>query len=248
MKKRGKFRKALDQPWAAMTFAACAGVVLFVLLSHLGLIGKGLVKLYGFVEPVFIGLVIAYVTDPLVVFYEEHVFRKVGRKNIRRGLSVAATYLSIVVFIALILVSLIPQLISSVRLFISNLDSYSSAFNVLMKDLTDWAASHNVDISKYTSVGSDIVGLITSSLPQSVDGILNKTITYGKNVFDAVIAIIIAIYFLCKLFENSLKVAYIYTFINNQTFYLMENRGVSCINLVSSINSAWADYAYRRFS
>ena len=153
-------------------------------------------KLYGFVEPVFIGLVIAYVTDPLVVFYEEHVFRKVGRKNIRRGLSVAATYLSIVVFIALILVSLIPQLISSVRLFISNLDSYSSAFNVLMKDLTDWAASHNVDISKYTSVGSDIVGLITSSLPQSVDGILNKTITYGKNVFDAVIAIIIAIYFL----------------------------------------------------
>lgn len=196
MKKRGKFRKALDQPWAAMTFAACAGVVLFVLLSHLGLIGKGLVKLYGFVEPVFIGLVIAYVTDPLVVFYEEHVFRKVGRKNIRRGLSVAATYLSIVVFIALILVSLIPQLISSVRLFISNLDSYSSAFNVLMKDLTDWAASHNVDISKYTSVGSDIVGLITSSLPQSVDGILNKTITYGKNVFDAVIAIIIAIYFL----------------------------------------------------
>ena len=116
MKKRGKFRKALDQPWAAMTFAACAGVVLFVLLSHLGLIGKGLVKLYGFVEPVFIGLVIAYVTDPLVVFYEEHVFRKVGRKNIRRGLSVAATYLSIVVFIALILVSLIPQLISSVRL------------------------------------------------------------------------------------------------------------------------------------
>ena len=196
MKKRGKFRKALDQPWAAMTFAACAGVVLFVLLSHLGLIGKGLVKLYGFVEPVFIGLVIAYVTDPLVVFYEEHVFRKVGRKNIRRGLSVAATYLSIVVFIALILVSLIPQLISSVRLFISNLDSYSSAFNVLMKDLTDWAASHNVDISKYTSVGSDIGGLITSSLPQSVDGILNKTITYGKNVFDAVIAIIIAIYFL----------------------------------------------------
>lgn len=196
MKKRGKFRKALDQPWAAMTFAACAGVVLFVLLSHLGLIGKGLVKLYGFVEPVFIGLVIAYVTDPLVVFYEEHVFRKVGRKNIRRGLSVAATYLSIVVFIALILVSLIPQLISSVRLFISNLDSYSSAFNVLMKDLTDWAASHNVDISNYTSVGSDIVGLITSSLPQSVDGILNKTITYGKNVFDAVIAIIIAIYFL----------------------------------------------------
>lgn len=196
MKRRDKFKEALNKPWAAMTFAVCVGEVLFVVLSHLGSIGHGLSKLYSFVEPVFIGLIIAYVTDPLVAFFEKKVFRRVGGETVRKGLSVAATFLSIVVCITLILVALIPQLVSSIRLFVSNLDSYSAAFDSLMKDLTKWAASHNVDISKYTSVGSNVVGLITSRLPQSVDGILNKTITYGKNVFDGVIAFIMAIYFL----------------------------------------------------
>ena len=196
MNKRERFKKALQQPWAAMTFAACSAVVLFLLLSNLRVIGRGIGGLIGFVKPVLIGLIIAYVTDPLVVFFEQKVFRRVRQDTVRRGLGVLLTFFSIVLFIVLILVALIPQLISSVRLFISNLDSYSSAFSGLMQQLNDWASSHNVDISQYTSVGTNAVQLITSRLPKSVDGLLNTTITYGKNVFDGVIAVIIAIYFL----------------------------------------------------
>lgn len=195
-KKKEKFEKVLEKPWAAYTFAACAAVVVLVFLSRLDIVGKGIAKLFSFVKPVLIGLMIAYVADPLVAFFEKKVFRKVRKYTIRRGMGVLFTFLSIGVFIGLILTALIPQLIDSVRMFISNLDSYSSAFSGLMDQLNDWAASHNVDISQYTSVGNDIVKLITSSLPQSVDGILNTTIHYGKNVFEGVIAFIIAIYFL----------------------------------------------------
>lgn len=194
--KKEKFHKALEKPWAAYTLAACSAVILFVFLSHLAAVGHVIAKLFGFIKPVVIGLVIAYVADPLVVFFEKRVFRKVKKYPIRRGLSVFITFLCVGVFVVLILISLIPQLIESVRMFISNLDAYSSAFSGLMEDLNEWASSHNIDISQYTSVGNDIVKVITSNLPQSMDGLLNTTIHYGKNVFEGVIAFIIAIYFL----------------------------------------------------
>ena len=58
----------LDQKWGAYTVATCSAVVLYLVLSHLNLFARGIHAIYGFVSPVFIGVVIAYVFDPLVVF------------------------------------------------------------------------------------------------------------------------------------------------------------------------------------
>ena len=63
-----KFDKnRLNQPWAAYTFAACCAVLLYLFLSHINLLGIGLAKLYSFIRPVFIGLVIAYILNPLAM-------------------------------------------------------------------------------------------------------------------------------------------------------------------------------------
>ena len=51
MNKRERFKKALQQPWAAMTFAACAAVVLFLFLSNLRMIGRGIGGLIGLSSP-----------------------------------------------------------------------------------------------------------------------------------------------------------------------------------------------------
>lgn len=196
MNNKEKFKKALEKPWAANTFALCSAVVLFVFLSHINLLGIGIARLYRYVQPVVIGLIIAYVTDPLVAFFETRVLRRLKKPSLRRGLSVFLTFVILIACVTLILIALIPQLISSIKMFVSNLESYNKAFDGLMKDLDKWAMSHNFDISKYTSLGSNLVSVVTSRLPKSVDGILNTTITYGKNVFNGVIAFIIAVYFL----------------------------------------------------
>ena len=79
MNKRERFKKALQQPWAAMTFAACSAVVLFLLLSNLRVIGRGIGGLIGFVKPVLIGLIIAYVTDPWLSFLNRRYSEGSGR-------------------------------------------------------------------------------------------------------------------------------------------------------------------------
>ena len=188
-------RKHLNAPWAAYTFAICSGVVLFLVLSHIALFWRALGSFYHFISPVVIGIVIAYVLDPMVKFWEEKVFRKLNSKA-ARGLGVTITFLILIVFIVILLVAMIPQLVSSVQMFVSNMGSYAKSLNGMLQDLQEFAAEHNVDISKFTTSVGDMVGSLTDNLPKSLNGILNTTISYGVDIFNGVISTIIAIYIL----------------------------------------------------
>ena len=70
VRKRDRFRAALDRPWLAYTIAACAGVLLYVLLSHFSALTKFLRSVYNLFSPVVIGLIFAYILNPLVNLFE----------------------------------------------------------------------------------------------------------------------------------------------------------------------------------
>lgn len=190
------FKKNLEMPWAAYAFALCSAVLLYILLSNLHLAWRALGAFYYYVSPVVVGIAIAYVLDPLVKFWEERVFGQLKHRGAARNLGLVITLLIIILLVAIFLVALIPQLISSIRMFVANLSGYGKQLNDMLEELTKNAASHNIDISKYTTMGNDVIGTITSVLPKSVNGILDKTISYGVDLFNAVISFIIAIYIL----------------------------------------------------
>ena len=102
-------KKQLDAPWAAYTFAICVGVVLFLVLSHISFVWDAFKAFYHYISPVVIGIVIAYVLDPMVKFWEEKVFRKLNNKA-ARGLGVTITFIILIVFIVILLVAMIPQM------------------------------------------------------------------------------------------------------------------------------------------
>ena len=196
MKLWRRINRKLDRPVGAYTFALCSAVILYLILSHLGVVWKWLGALYSVISPVFIGLVIAYVLDPLVKFFEKSIFKKVRKHTTRKAAAVACTFIILITCIVVLLVALIPQLISSVKLFIGNLGEYSSQFSEMLEELQDFAAKHDVDISQYITMGNDLMGTIADQLPQSVNTVLNTTISYGVELFNGVISCIIAIYLL----------------------------------------------------
>ena len=191
-----RFKKMLDRPWAAYTFAICSGVVLFLFLSHLGILWDILKAVFYVVKPVLIGIVIAYVLDPLVKFFESSLFRKVKRRNVARGLGVVLTFSLIILFLTVLIVAMIPQLISSVQMFAGNLGGYVRSLNKMLDELRSFAQEHNVDISQYIDSVSEIIGNISRSFPQLLNKALNTTINYGVILFNLVISCIIAIYML----------------------------------------------------
>ncbi len=196
MNRWAKFKRLLNRPWAAYTFAICSGVVLFLFLSHIDILWRILRGFYHVVYPVLTGIVIAYVLDPLVKFFESNVFGKLKKRNAARGLGVVLTFSLIILAIVILLVAMIPQLVSSIQMFLENLGSYSRSLNNMLKDLQEFAAQHNVDISGFTDSAGDIIGSVTRNLPQSFNKILNTTINYGVEFFNLIISCIIAIYML----------------------------------------------------
>ena len=188
-------KKQLDAPWAAYTFAICVGVVLFLVLSHISFVWDAFKAFYHYISPVVIGIVIAYVLDPMVKFWENRVFYKMKRKA-ARGLGVVITMVLLILFVVILLVAMIPQLVSSVRMFIENLGSYVKSLNAMLAQLQAFAAEHNVDISGLTSSVEDMMGSLTDMLPRSLNGILNTTISYGVDIFNGIISTIIAVYIL----------------------------------------------------
>lgn len=151
-----RIKKCLERPWAAYTFAICAGVVLFLFLSHFGILLNAFRSFYHVVYPVLLGLVIAYVLDPLVKFFESKILVKMKNRTVARGLSIVITFSGIVLFITILLVAMIPQLISSIRMFAENLGSYASSLNKMLKDFQAFASQHNVDVSDFIASAEDI--------------------------------------------------------------------------------------------
>ena len=121
-----KYRKKLtEKKWYPAAVAICIGVVLYVALTHLPAISNVMKTIGAYFEPVILGIVIAYMVNPLAELMREKVFKGVRREPLRWILSVAVSVAVVLLVIVLLLVTLIPQLIESISLFAGNIDRYA---------------------------------------------------------------------------------------------------------------------------
>lgn len=187
----------LKKPWVAYTVAICSGVVLYLLLSHLNVIGQGISAFFGFIQPVIIGLVIAYILNPLAKVLRRTLFRGVHSMKVAWPLSVAFSIIIIILGIAILLVMLIPQLVESVQTLISNVSLYSDSISDALTSLDEAARKVNLDISSLTSVGQDLIDSVFRSITKNSNGSLMNTVTGTiGTIINGVISFIISIYFL----------------------------------------------------
>jgi len=75
-------------------------------------------------RPLLIGLVIAYLCNPIFNLFERKAFYKLRPFGLRRGLSLFCAYLVLFLIIVALLLLIFPQLIESVVNFIDNSDAY----------------------------------------------------------------------------------------------------------------------------
>ena len=105
---RGKLR---DQKWYPYTVAACIAVAVYVALTHLTTVFDVVATFLGFFSAPLLGCVIAYLLNPLAMFFQRRVFKSMKKENLRWLASIVLAVLTLVLFLALILSTLIPQLV-----------------------------------------------------------------------------------------------------------------------------------------
>lgn len=194
MKLNGKFFK---KKWVPYTIATCSAVVLYMILNNLGGIFQGLSGAIAFIKPIIMGIIIAYVFNPLSNFFEVKPFSKIKNEKTRWTLSVIIAIVVIILCVTLLCVALIPQLAESISTLFSNMDGYLASLQELFKQIENGKATFfSLDLTSLADLGDRIVGYISSYFTDNMGNVVKGTSNLGKGVVDLALALILAIYFL----------------------------------------------------
>ena len=102
--------------------------LLFVSFLNFGEVKAFLSTLNSILSPVYIGLVIAYLANPIMKLSEKYIFRfKVTsnrRFNVKRGLSIALSLIALLIIVTILFLLLIPQIFLSISDLVSKMSGY----------------------------------------------------------------------------------------------------------------------------
>ena len=192
-----KFNKdMLGKNWIPYTVATCSAVVVYLLLSHIGNIWHGITVVFGFISPVFGGIILAYLIDALVVFFEKKVFKKISSDKRRRLVSLVVTLLLLVAFLVMLALTLLPQVFDSVRGLVNNLGGYIRSLQDTFDQPVLTFGKFSLDISTLIQYGEGMLERLAVTLRENIGRVLDASVNIGKGFFNGVICVILAIYFL----------------------------------------------------
>ena len=115
------------RPYLAIALTAvlviCLCIVFFFLIYRYNGFAAGWKKLTAILQPIIIGIVIAYLINPIMMFFEKHLMRwiepkmkkKAKAKKLCRGIATLGALAVFILIIVVLLVMLIPQLVESVQ-------------------------------------------------------------------------------------------------------------------------------------
>ncbi len=205
-----KHRENIYFRWGFTAFVvivACIIVAQFVtkFTSFFGIVGSLIQTL----APVFYGLGIAYLLDPIVgriakllrPQLSKRMKTKEKAEKLSRGIGVLTALILLVLIIWLLLSIILPQVLSSINTLISNLPSYYNTLSTWVMGLID----DNIEIADLTSdimqkVYDYLTNWLTTSLLPKVQsfvvGLTSSVVGMARALLNFIIGIIISVYLL----------------------------------------------------
>ncbi|MBQ8389074.1 MAG: AI-2E family transporter [Clostridia bacterium] len=81
-------------------------------------------RIFSVFTPIFYGAVIAYLCNPVYVFFQNRVLKKLKSVKWRKSLSIVLTYLVVFLVIFALLFVVVEQIVVNVQSFVQNIDEY----------------------------------------------------------------------------------------------------------------------------
>ncbi len=203
-------------PKRVFFFGACAVVAILVYcIANAHSLSSFFASIGDVISPLIIGGVIAYLCNPFLKFYEYVVFRKMGKSNLRRGLSLLLTVLTFFGILAVVIALILPELIDSITQLITNHEFYLNSLlgfaQGIINKLPENVAGH-IDISDIEKLnafltdmfgaGEDIMSQVLSFLQGFLldSNLIGDVWTFVVDVFntfmDLILGLFIAFYIL----------------------------------------------------
>ena len=232
---------------AFIVIVAC--VIVAEIVINLSSIRDTLRVLIRVMAPVFYGLGIAYLLDPIVERLQlvlrppmEKRMKKPGRaESLSRGLSVLLAMVLLVLVVWALLAMVLPQLLDSLNTIIGNLPVYYNTLSTWVSDLI----SDNIEMADFTGEVMDTVydyftNYLTSSLLPRVQSMVvsltSSAVSIVRALVNLVIGLIISVYLLLgkdRFLAQAKKLSYA---------LLGERRGGYLCNVCTFANQAFGGF------
>ena len=214
-----KLKKTLKLAWSngLSLFMAMAGAILLVfLLFRFDSILDQILRVCNILMPIIMGIVIAYLLNPVVEFYERHLDRSLGKfiekktkkKVSMRGLSIFISVIIVLAVIALLIMMVVPQIYTN----ISNLVySFPEQIQDLVGKLMELAKNNEKVRNAINGFYDNLMNYITNWIKSDMLGQVSVVIDGIMGIFgtavNCLVAFIVAIYVLLskETFRRQIK-------------------------------------------
>ena len=188
-----KQNKLSEKKWYNGAVVACIGVAFFMLLANLSTVLSSVRSFLGNFNSIFLGIVFAYILNPLARFFYNSLFRKMKVGNTRWYLSVTMGILTALLALLLLIGTLIPQLAQSISLFAENYDGYAAS---LIKMVEGSPLKSVINAEKLQMLSENALTSISNFVRDNAGRILTAAANSGKGIISGVISLIVAVYLL----------------------------------------------------
>ena len=191
-----KKRKVIYALTALAVGVLCAVAIFFIVFANVDSIFGFFDGLTRVLAPIIIGLVLAYIIDPVSKFFETRVFVKMKNENVRRTVSLVIALVLVIALLIVFIGTLIPNLISSVSMLISNADSYYANIEKAVDHINSLGFGLHIDLSTIEASVKGWFGDFVNNISENLTSILNTTKNIGAVILNILIGVILAIYIL----------------------------------------------------
>ncbi len=193
--------------WGLTIFCVlCALLVLFFAIYRWYYIRNFIVAILNIFMPFIYGLVIAYLLNPCIVWFEKKVYNKLADKIVKGGnkrkfartMSLFTTTVIFVGFIVLLFSFFIPELISSLQMFVTNVTEYVNNTKEILIHVFGGSDSIREFINdNYSKVSDTFIGWVNDGmLNDLISSLGNGIFKTFKLIYNFIIGYIIAVYIL----------------------------------------------------
>ena len=200
-------------------------ILILTAVMYFPAISVGISKLNSILTPVWLGLIFAYLANPILRFCESHIFRfKITtkrQKSLKRGLSMVTTFIIVLIILTILMLLIIPQVYLSfidlsskmggyitsttklINEFTANIDSFfenslfSELFGSDVKTISDFLDKY-IDLQKLTSTIQGMITDLTVAIKDHVPQVVNIFSGIASGFLNLVLGLCFSIYFLAS--------------------------------------------------
>ncbi len=203
-----------QRSWGYLAFAVLAATsILILLLVNLSSVAAGVKKVLSLFVPFYVGFFIAYILNPFLKLWENRVFKKVKRPQVRRALSVITVYAIYVLVLGGVIAFLLPQLANSITGLVNGIPGYYKSFMSTATKFIEDHPSINEFYQNYKTQIDSMVGQAVKTVGDYMTTVLPKlasfTVQFGSWMLNFFVGSIISVYFLAgkeKIIANCKRI------------------------------------------